>query len=1052
MSLTEFQPEKDDQMPSTSPLFESTAPIVVIVPSARLSKTGWKPNLHSFSLAVKAAIAAYAQTGRMVDAALAYAAHGIAVFPVSIDKKKPIPRRDIDEDGNPIGGTGGFKKATTDPIQIRAWWGKNGRHLIGVPMGLVNKIWTLDVDTTIEHDDDGVAALKGLTVEYGAINTRAHRTATDGLHLIMNWTTDNPIGCSKGLLPKGMEVKGQGGYIVVPPSRRKGNAYTVSVGIDPTDAPGWLYDLIGRRKAKTDRYEKSTLELPWDKVGPVPAELPSIWDSVGLPAARRDNEPFASVEELADALRWIPNNLDWNDWSAMGLAIWAATNGNGLDLWIAFSKKSSAYDYGNTLARWNGISGSPPNRTGCYYIFKRALANGWKRTPTYSLPQFDKNETARNEIRRVGCEFLSYDRRPKNVYEAYGEQWAGSTAIVWAERIDTGLGKTRIIIEEIAKEIARSDKCFVYTVPTLKLGEDIERQFRALGVKAKLFRGREADDPNNPGSPMCLEPAKVKMAFAAKQDISETCCKFKDDVCPLFARCGYQIQKIEGVRAWIVAAEVLFHEQPALGKPQALIIDETFWESSLRGVDDNERWEIPLASLAGNHRAWRRILAFDFSQQEDNGGVQRRVVENMEIEFLNGMIAKEYRHLPELGLRPGMSGAQYKLLQKNSAKLISNIVFSNHVIKILKEMRHMVQHPDIEVSGRLQLVESNQQRVITWRGVDTIKNQFQIPTLLIDATLPNLEILRVLHPEAEIVADIRVPMPKCVKIRQVLKTPTSSFKLIKAEHPEKHLEDVRRYILRCYFETDRGNTLVIVQKEVEEYLNGKLPDNISLEHFNAIAGLDKYKNVRLQILIGRTQPGPEGIEAQAATLSGEMPKRNVPQNTRFKWYRRVIRSIRLRDGTGVAVLGDHHPDPFCESVRYQKTEDELIQALGRGRGVNRTKQTPLDIDLLFDTVLPITVDEVTYWDAPSLFYATAFDDGVMLESPVDLMKVWPALWPNRKAASRCIKEGVPNIPGFESVVYQLAGAKMKQRVGHFDLSKIPDPRLWLERNLGSLAT
>jgi len=309
----------------------------------------------------------------------------------------------------------------------------------------------------------------------------------------------------------------------------------------------------------------------------------------------------------------------------------------------------------------------------------------------------------------------------------------------------------------------------------------------------------------------------------------------------------------------------------------------------------------------------------------------------------------------------------------------------------------------------------------------------------------------VLHPEAEIVADIRVPMPKCVKIRQVLKTPTSSYKLIKTEHPEKHLEEVRRYILQRYFETGYGKTLVIIQKEVQEYLEGKLPDNISLEHFNAISGLDKYKDVRLQILIGRTQPGPEGIEAQAATLSGEMPKRHVPQNTRFKWYRRVIRSIRLRDGTGVAVLGDRHPDSFCESVRYQKTEDELIQALGRGRGVNRADATPLSIDLLFDTVLPITVDEVTYWDAPSLLYTIAFDDGVMLESPVDLVKVWPALWANRKAASRCIKEGVPKIPGFERVIYQLAGAKMNQRIGHFDLSKIPEPRLWLEGKLGRLA-
>ena len=59
----------------------------------------------------------------MLDAALAYAAHGIPIFPVIRDKI-PVPARDKDANGKPIPGTGSFKKATTDPAQIRAWWGQ----------------------------------------------------------------------------------------------------------------------------------------------------------------------------------------------------------------------------------------------------------------------------------------------------------------------------------------------------------------------------------------------------------------------------------------------------------------------------------------------------------------------------------------------------------------------------------------------------------------------------------------------------------------------------------------------------------------------------------------------------------------------------------------------------------------------------------------------------------------------------------------------------------------------------------------------------------------
>ena len=48
-----------------------------------------------------------------------------------------------------------------------------------------------------------------------------------------------------------------------------------------------------------------------------------------------------------------------------------------------------------------------------------------------------------------------------------------------------------------------------------------------------------------------------------------------------------------------------------------------------------------------------------------------------------------------------------------------------------------------------------------------------------------------------------------------------------------------------------------------------------------------------------------------------------------------------------------------------------------------------------------------------------------------MVKLWPELWPNEKAAYRTIKQGVPELPGFEPVEYQLAGAKMKRRDGFF---------------------
>jgi putative DNA primase/helicase len=105
---------------------------------------------------------------------------------------------------------------------------------------------------------------------------------------------------------------------------------------------------------------------------------------------------------------------------------------------------------------------------------------------------------------------------------------------------------------------------------------------------------------------------------------------------------------------------------------------------------------------------------------------------------------------------------------------------------------------------------------------------------------------------------------------------------------------------------------------------------------------------------------------------------------------------------------------------------------------------------LFDTALPLTVNEVVTWERPSLLLGTAAE-GVMLASPGDLARIWPEIWPNTRAADRTLEQGVPVLPGFVPVTYQPVGRNMKSRVGYFNTTIIPDLRAWLETRLGPLA-
>ena len=172
-----------------------------------------------------------------------------------------------------------------------------------------------------------------------------------------------------------------------------------------------------------------------------------------------------------------------------------------------------------------------------------------------------------------------------------------------------------------------------------------------------------------------------------------------------------------------------------------------------------------------------------------------------------------------------MTGAQVARLEKDE-RTIQEVSDTRIFIDILEELRWMLLNPAIETSGRV-LLQCSGLAVIRWRGIAQISKQFRVPTLLLDATLPEISILRVLHPQAEIVANVSVQLPKSVQIRQLLGAPTSARKLTEGisrlKDREQHLRAVRRYILKRWLETGRQRSLVICQQDVEMWLEGQTP-------------------------------------------------------------------------------------------------------------------------------------------------------------------------------------------------------------------------------------
>jgi len=186
-------------------------------------------------------------TGQL-GAALLYARKGWLVFPCGRDKKPLTPN--------------GFKDATTAPEQITEWWTRWPDASIGCPTGPnMGKAgaWVLDVDLP-----EGPATLAALESEHEALlATVEQRTGSGGLQRFFRWPEGREVRNSAGKLGAGLDVRGHGGYVILPPSGHpSGGRYAwTSNGAPLAEAPEWLIDLAcPSRKPEAPRPDPKTRE------------------------------------------------------------------------------------------------------------------------------------------------------------------------------------------------------------------------------------------------------------------------------------------------------------------------------------------------------------------------------------------------------------------------------------------------------------------------------------------------------------------------------------------------------------------------------------------------------------------------------------------------------------------------------------------------------------------------------------------------------------------------------------------------------------------------
>src|SRR5215470_752443 len=135
----------------------------------------------------------------------------------------------------------GVHDASTDEAKIKRWWETWKDANIGVAAGKEAGIFALDVDP----HRGGAEALVSLEAKHGKLpETRTADTGGGGIHYLFKYP-DFPVKNSTGVLGPGLDIKGEGGAIVVAPSlHMSGNRYRWRNDEPIADAPEWFLRLL----------------------------------------------------------------------------------------------------------------------------------------------------------------------------------------------------------------------------------------------------------------------------------------------------------------------------------------------------------------------------------------------------------------------------------------------------------------------------------------------------------------------------------------------------------------------------------------------------------------------------------------------------------------------------------------------------------------------------------------------------------------------------------------------------------------------------------------
>jgi hypothetical protein len=163
------------------------------------------------------------------------------------------------------------QQATTNQRQVETWWRVRPDSNVGLACGPESGLYVVDVD---QHGEDGEATLRKSASRLGDLpETIEQRTGSGGRQLFFRYPVEhdcrNTAGAKRGLGP-GLDTRGRGGFVVVPPSLHPcGDHYRWITGPHQgalAELPAGWVERLERREAVTITVPMPSLRT-WGQIG-----------------------------------------------------------------------------------------------------------------------------------------------------------------------------------------------------------------------------------------------------------------------------------------------------------------------------------------------------------------------------------------------------------------------------------------------------------------------------------------------------------------------------------------------------------------------------------------------------------------------------------------------------------------------------------------------------------------------------------------------------------------------------------------------------------------